>query len=128
MDSDFEKLRAEHDALEEKNRAEIAALCADLERSLASPAPGTGALERQGDLLDRLFTAVMRHNLQNDKRNGYIDENRIGTALRIQKQCVDTLKAAGALDYMKTLALPRWPVPLPPPPQIREQTSETEKA
>ena len=62
----------------------------------------------------------MRDTLRDDKENGHVSERTLDMALRIQKQCVDTVKAAGVLRYMESLGRPAL-APLPHPPKIRER-------
>ena len=88
----------------DKNRAEIADLCTHLERVLTNPSPHINALERQADLLDCLLYAVMRRNLNHDKEYGSFDKDGLEMTLRIQKQCLDTLKASGTVSYMQAIA------------------------
>jgi hypothetical protein len=83
---------------------EIRDLTADLERILKNPSPHLSSLERQADLLDCLLTAVMRRNVDVARKNNYFREDDIGFALRIQKQCLETMKAAGTVAYMQSIA------------------------
>ena len=129
MTLDIDKIRAERKEQEGKSRAEIAALTADLERVLSDPSPHINPLERQADLLDCLLYAVMRRNLSKDKESGNFSESGIALALRIQKQGMDTAKAAGALSYMNAIASlhagvypPMAQPPLPTPLENDERT------
>lgn len=133
MKLDLEKtmadLREERRQQDEKDRAEIARLCADLEHLLINPSPEPDRLQRQAHLLDCYLYTVMRHNLHKDKQNGCLSETGIDLVLRIQKQCVDTMKAESAINYMRVLA----PAPIhympplpPPPPNFSERTGESE--
>lgn len=125
-----EQKRIEQERKTKRRQAEIAALCTDLEALLQNPAPGINPLERQSAVLDCLFYTVMRENLRRDKINGSINEDRLHSALRIQKQCADTLKAHAAIEYMDQIGLPRLPVktqpPLPALPHDDKQNGETE--
>ena len=121
MSMDIDKIRAERKEKREAERAEFAAYTADLERILTAPSPHINALERQADLLDCMLYAVMRHNLSRDKEGGAFSPDAIALALRIQKQGMDTAKAAGAVAYMQSIASLHsgvYPAPaaLPPPP------------
>ncbi len=87
-----------------KNRAEIAALSADLERILENPSQDHDRLDRQSDLLDCLLYTIMRHNLRQDKENGTFSEDALNMALRIQKQSMDTMKASATVNYMHCIA------------------------
>ncbi|GJL86115.1 MAG: hypothetical protein DHS20C02_18900 [Micavibrio sp.] len=113
-------------AADEKDRAEITALSTDLERILENPSPHLTSLERQGDLLDCLLYAVMRHNLNKDKENGTFSAQSLEMALRIQKQSMDTMKTSSTVEYMNCIASASTGVyparvyseraqPLPPP-------------
>jgi len=119
-------------AEQDNDKAEIAALCADLERILESPSPHLSAMERQVDLLDCLLYSVMRRNLSKDKKNGSFNAESLEMALRIQKQCMDTMKASSTVEYMQCIASAAAGVypprvygetvhPLPPPPENEEQ-------
>jgi hypothetical protein len=127
-----QKEDAERKERREKNRAEIAALATDLERILTNPSPHLSSLERQGDLLDCLLYTIMRRNLHTDKNNGYFDQDNVEFALRIQKQYVETVKAAGAIAYMQSIAsystgiYPPLPFPAVPPPPPHKHDEQTE--
>lgn len=96
--------RKQRDAREKaRDRAELAELCTDLEDTLQNPDFDVPALERQGALLDCIVYTLLRRNLRRDKKNGTIDRDDLEHVMRIQKQCVDTLKASAAIDYMNTL-------------------------
>jgi len=69
--------------------------------------------------MDALMRAVLRANLKRDKESGYIDHDHIMTALKIQKQCMNTVKTKAAMDYMNALS-PQ--IPPPPPLKIEKQT------
>ncbi|MCB1532612.1 MAG: hypothetical protein KDJ35_07070 [Alphaproteobacteria bacterium] len=102
----------------EEKQEEMLALCADLLETLSQSASGADdLLTRQAALLDQLLYAVMRKSLQTDLKRGYFDEAALLLALRIQKQCADTVKAGAAIDYMKHLGLP----PLPHPHKIEKR-------
>ncbi len=91
--------------------AEIAALCADLAGALVKPDYGTDTLRRQAQLLDHLLYSVMARKVDGGG-DAWID-----LVLKIQKQCMDTIKAISAVDYMQAITAPR-----PRPPQIPERT------
>lgn len=117
---DFEKHEKQLEKEEQKRKARFAALCAQLEETLKDPNPFADTLVRQSDLLDKLLYTVMRNNLKRDKSNGGFSTSGLETALRIQKQCVETIKAQGALEYMQSINAPRQG-PLPPPTKIVER-------
>lgn len=100
-------------------------VCADLMHTLSVQTDGpidTDTLARQAKLLDDLLSAVMRRNLQGDLKRGHFSEYGLAMALRIQKQCVDTIKAASTIEYMKQIKAMQTPTP----PQIGKRTSEAE--
>jgi hypothetical protein len=115
---DLEKERAEREEQDRKDREEITALTAELENILANPDMEIPALERQGDLLDCILYTLLRRNLRRDRKRGTIDFENLENAMRIQKQCVDTLKASAAIDYMdavRSLSTGIYPARLAPP-------------
>ena len=103
MTYDPEHERVERERRRKKYQAEIADVTADLERTLKNPDPDAPTLWRQGDLLDCLLYALMKDSLGNDRRMGRLCHDQITMALRIQKQCAETIKAATAIDYMTSL-------------------------
>jgi hypothetical protein len=112
---DPEKERAEREEQDRKDREEITALTVELDRMLENPNTGITTLHRQAELLDCMLYAVMRGNLRRDKENGAIDRGNLEQALRIQKQCVDTLKAAGTISYMQIISTNTLTMPYHPP-------------
>ncbi len=83
----------------------MAEICTALTQTLSAPTTDhIDALQRQAALLNDLLYAVMRKNMERDVRRGFFDDDRLALALRIQKQCVDTLKAASAIEYMRGLS------------------------
>ncbi len=126
----LEQARRERDEKLKKRQAEIATLCADLDRILTHPDPDTEKMDRQADLLDCMLYTVMRHGLHKNKESGTIDYDQIDMALRIQKQCMDTVKTASTIEYMQSITSistgiypPLYKEPLiPPPPKNDEQT------
>ncbi len=124
IDHDMEKLRAQERDRKQRSQELITALYTELESLLEHPAtPDT--LKQQADVLDAIFAAMMRRNVMRDKENGYIDPKNLEFALRIQKQCNDTLKTRAAIDYMQNITKgDASPHPL----QLIEQTGEAENA
>lgn len=81
-------------------------------------------LARQTQLLDQLFTTLMTTQIArrlDDTNNRYIREvtmDWLAMTLKIQKQCMDTGKAAAAVEYMKNLNTINT---LPPPLKIEKR-------
>jgi len=106
MNFDFEKRRLERAQRKQHAQSEISALCAELEMLLLSPPDGnTDILAKQATTLDAMLRAVMQRNINADKQSGKMDNDALSLALRIQKQCMDTLKTHAAIDYMQQMAL-----------------------
>lgn len=103
MEYDAEKERAAREEERRKDREEFAALCADLEHIIANPDFDIPMLDRQATILDCITYTLLRRNLRRDKKNACIDHDNLAYVLRVQKQCVDTLKAAAAIDYMDSV-------------------------
>ena len=115
---DAERRQAKREQQKQDAQKTIAALMAELEELLEQP-PNPDILEQQATTMDALMRAVLRANLKRDKESGYIDHDHIMTALKIQKQCMNTVKTKAAMDYMNALSPPR-------PLKIEKQTSQTE--
>lgn len=83
-------------------------------------APETGPpLLRQITLMDKLASGLFEKALNDPTDFGiYHHYHRIDFALRLQKQCMDTLKAHAAINYMNALL----PVTLPPVPYYPSPT------
>ncbi|MCB1783935.1 MAG: hypothetical protein KDI13_08050 [Alphaproteobacteria bacterium] len=68
-------------------------------------------LQRQAEILNTLFTTILDKKICADSKDfGYYTDTTQGwieVALRIQKQCADTLKARAAIVYMNTIAPPK---------------------
>lgn len=64
-------------------------------------------LERQAEILNMLFAAVIDKQICPDteefRRNSNITQSWLDLALRTQKQCLETLKARAAIDYMDSI-------------------------
>lgn len=115
MTSDWEKRDEERRRKNEQEKAELSALTADLNRILEDPNADMDTLERQVDLLDCLLYTTMRVHLRRAREKGQpLTEEQINLALRIQKQCADTTRINGALNYMNAISpIPFRVVPLP---------------
>ena len=107
---DIERQREREKAVKRKRMAE---LCENLKQSLSlsqSRMP-YDILHKQAELLDELFCALMKNNLRNDIENGYFSTSNMAHILHIQRQCMDTVKASEAIEYMKKLTYYRPPSP-----------------
>lgn len=108
----------------------LSTLTAQLEESLRIPGQDPALLARQAELLDQLFATLLKDKVINNLENGYstATQDWLAFALRVQKQCVDTVKARGAIDYMQKLSAPRPMASsasaLPHPRDIEKQTDE----
>lgn len=94
----------------------MAEICESLTAAISDPTTDKiDALTRQARVLDELLHAFMRKSMAGDLRRGYFDDDNLAMALRIQRQCVETLKAASQIEYMKKLnAAPIKHAPHPP--------------
>jgi len=99
---------------------ELETLCAQLADALTNPAFGSHMLRQQAQLLDRLLYSVMTRKTQADLACGHASDDWIRLVLQIQKQCMDTVKAIGAVEYMKAIT-PAMRA-LPPAPGTGERT------
>jgi len=63
-------------------------------------------LTRQVEILDRMFTLLADHKILRALDKNYYESTHawLHFALRIQKQCIDTMKARAAIDYMENLS------------------------
>lgn len=119
------------------------AACEMLAAALVAPDYPDAMLRRQAQILDSVFYKVMESYLPDDtpapppedeseaekiaRLSAEMNAARqepdlrvLDLALRVQKQCMDTAKAVGQMDYMKMLGecqAPRKPqLPVPPAP------------
>ena len=86
----------------------IRALCAQLSDALHYGGVGDDAmLEQQAQILNALFHATLAERLDiTTRRDEYADARNMGwlaLALKIQKQCVDTIRTQQATRYMDSL-------------------------
>lgn len=108
--------------------ADIDRFAVPLREALTTPSAGGAALLRQAHLLDTMFLTVMRRYAggdYDDHFTGKPDDKALDLAMRVQKQCMDTLRAHSAISYMQAIA--PGPSPLLPLPYPGEQTEEFEK-
>lgn len=108
-----EEMREQLMARRAERKAVMTDLCKDLKEQLDDPSPFAGALERQVCVLDRLLYAVMRASLRDDIEKGHFNDDNLVKALRIQKQCVDTVKAVSVIEYMKAIGHASHRLPSP---------------
>lgn len=102
MPFDIEKHNQDLEHAKQKAQNDITALYTALEALIERPqTPDT--LEEQAHILNEIFTIIMRRNIKRDKERGYIDQDHLDLALRIQKQCNDTLKTRAAIEYMHNI-------------------------
>jgi len=105
----------------------IETLTAKLEETLTTAQRSDDILDAQAQILDQLFSQIIHgkvsvaftgeHHYREDVQEW------LAFALKIQKQCTDTVKTKGTLDYMNTL---NHRITHPHPTKIEKQTSETE--
>ena len=99
----------------------IQTLTYQLEKTLTST-PSQDILDEQAQILHQLFTMMINEKVTTTDdgtlsyRYGY--GHALEFALNIQKQCTQTIKAKGAIDYMSAITPARG---LPPPPKIEKQ-------
>ncbi len=88
-------------------------ICDALESALGEAAAGGGdvnpaLLEEQAEILDWLFKIIVGKKVIGGFERGYSSaQDWMHFALRTQKQCVDTVKARAAIDYMNKLSAPK---------------------
>ncbi|MEM6781140.1 MAG: hypothetical protein AAF569_04700 [Pseudomonadota bacterium] len=86
-------------------------LCDALEDALTTPMGIGDMLHRQAHILDTMMHLVVRDAMDSarDKdRPMHFQERQINLAMRLQKQCVETMKATAAMEYMSAITpLPR---------------------
>lgn len=120
----------------------LVALADALTDTLQRPTPGhhdyeRETLHRQAELLNAFFATILKHQTEYEIECARSSTYEwIDLALRVQKQCTDTLKATSAIDYMKSLSpgMPALPASNPfsayfdppHPPKNNEQTGEPE--
>lgn len=124
----FERTKEKQKQEREERRQKMSTLCAQLETSL-SPDGGIPDhnLSRQAHILEELLYAVLKSNIDTDIQKGYFNTQGIELALRIQKQCADTVKTAAAIDYMNMLNARHGAIiPSPPPMKISERTDNSD--
>lgn len=81
-----------------------------LMESLASPASTHDRLSQQGALLHTLLCTIVKHQSEREISQACeMTYEWLELALRVQKQCIDTMKAGAAIDYMQSIA-PRRPL------------------
>ncbi len=106
----------------------IQTLTTQLEELLTAPDQNLDTLTRQTQILDQLFTKLMTENIAqrvDNPRHYNRDDTMqwLEITLKIQKQCNDTVKTRGALEYMNTLNRNIHKAPLSPHPvKIEKQT------
>ena len=117
-----------------KKAPPFAALGAALAQSLVPDDKGEDMLRRQMQTLDTLFTHTIHdYTGSAEPPTGHGQTHRLGFALRVQKQCIDTVKALSAMGYLEALSMsvtpPAFRQPtekistLPPsPPDFYERT------
>lgn len=86
----------------------ITPLTKTLEESLTDPHHNPDTLDTQSQILDQLFMTIMTQNIADRLENPrpYRSDATmewLAMALKIQKQCVETIKTKGAIDYMNSL-------------------------
>ena len=123
MENDDQTTQNEPNTPSQHAPEEILTLCHDLAEALNRPDYGSAMLRRQAHLLDQLVYSVMNKHHEHVQTRGYFSDDLIELVLRIQKQCVETLKAVEAIDYMKSLSSARVLRPIPPPPESGERTN-----
>lgn len=101
---------------ETKPHETIRALCAQLSNSLHYGGVGDDAmLSEQAQILNALFHATLAERLDiTTRRDEFADARNMGwlaLALKIQKQCVDTVRTQQATRYMASLATKNAPTP-----------------
>lgn len=112
---------------EHTDNTPITDLTKDLALTLTKlpPQKGEDILTAQAQALDVLFTRVMDEKILGRLGNCDMFPDSVmkwmALAMRIQKQCNDTVKTQSAIDYMNGLTSKTAPPP-PLPPKIQEQT------
>jgi hypothetical protein len=85
----------------------IKELCADLARSFAYSPTDAAVLDDQVQILNALFNATLAERLNMDKQRyesvDVMNRGWLELALKIQKQCMETVRTRQAADYMQGL-------------------------
>lgn len=85
----------------------IRELCGDLARSMHTPVHDLSVLDEQVQILHALFNATLAERLNMDKQRYDSDDtiNRgwLDLALKIQKQCMDTVRTRQGAEYLESL-------------------------
>lgn len=97
---------------------------------MAGPGHARGTLMRQSEVLDSIFNALIAANLKEAITARFLGDGVdqaatarwLGHALQVQKQCMESLKAASAIDYMENISA-RSPAPPTPRSRYDERTS-----
>lgn len=86
----------------------IRELCGDLARSMNTPAHDLSVLDEQVQILNALFNATLAERLNMAKQRYDSDDamNRgwLELALKIQKQCMETVRTRQASEYLGSLS------------------------
>jgi len=96
-------------------------LCAEISAALTPARSQTEILHRQTQALDRLFSTVLDRYIGPKLENGQSLEYQLPLLLRVQRQCMDTAKAAETIAYMQGLAAKSFP-----PPPLAKNDEQTE--
>ena len=96
----------------------IKLLCERLANSLYNSPSDHGVLDEQVQVLNSLFHATLAAHLDLDKkRYGYdTQQGWLDMALKIQKQCTETVRTQKAIEYMNgltTINANKMPIPAP---------------
>jgi hypothetical protein len=85
-------------------------LTAQLEQSLTDPTLDRDILDEQAQILNQLFATIMHDKVSKafTGKHYYHDATQqwLSQALRIQKQCTDTVKTKATINYMHALTRP----------------------
>jgi hypothetical protein len=98
---------------------DIDSLCNDLDKILARRNQTPQMLLRQAHILDRLFVHFASEAVESITTHGDYYDSTLSRAMELQEQCVATIKARSAMQYMNALTQNQKaePVLLPPPPE-----------
>ena len=111
---------------ENTSKQSISQLPASLEDTFVISGHDPAILNKQAELLDRLFTAIIDEqvapNVALQSNYPEVTQSWLALALKIQKQCNDTLKSRAAIDYMHDLGNRLHPTPI----EISKRTDEPE--
>ena len=110
-DCDRAALPLSGDALPEND---LSMLCRDLADAMYQPVAGPDMLRRQAYLLDQIIYALMDKHVNARIESGAYLTDWLDMIMRVQRQCMDTVKTLEAADYMRALTTKRPPV-IPPP-------------